>query len=49
MAFQKFMRAEQAQVASKDEHQKISDTLNKLGKTSAADLTEEERKKLSQS
>lgn len=46
MAFRKYQKVEKSSVLSKDEHEAVEDTLHKLGKTSAADLDEPERKKL---
>lgn len=41
----KFQSVEKTQVLGADEQAKISDNLHKLGKTSAVELTEEERAK----
>jgi ribosome recycling factor len=43
--FRKYQKVEKANVLSEDEHRKVESNLHKLNKTSAADLTDEERKK----
>lgn len=44
MGFTKYQKAESAQVLPPEEQKAISDNLHSLGKTSARDLSEEERK-----
>lgn len=46
MAFQKFNKVESAKVLSPQQHEAVETELHKLGKTSAAGLTEEERENL---
>jgi hypothetical protein len=47
MAFQKFTGVEsKPQVLSPEQHQAAQSTLNSMGKTSARDLTDEERARL---
>lgn len=43
MGFTKFMSVEASEVVTPEGHEAISDELNKLGKTSARDLSPEER------
>lgn len=43
MGFRKFQSVEKSSVLSSDELEKVSKNLHKLGKTSAKDLTDEER------
>lgn len=44
MSLRKYQKVESTQVASPKEHAQIESNLHRLGKTSAVDLTEEERK-----
>ena len=48
MGFRKFQSVEKTDVLSDEEHGKIKNALKKLNKTSAKQLTDEEREKLSQ-
>lgn len=43
MAFRKYQRAEKEEVLSPEQHKKVEAKLHELGKTSATELTEEER------
>lgn len=43
MGMRKYQSAEKAQVLSPQEQTKVSENLHKLGKTSARDLSDEER------
>jgi hypothetical protein len=45
MGFRKFQSVEKTEVLPPSEQQKISENLHKIGKTSAKDLSEEERRK----
>lgn len=44
MALRKYQSVEKAEVLTPTDQTKISENLHKLGKTSAVDLTDEERK-----
>jgi hypothetical protein len=46
MGLRKYQKVEKAEVVSKDGHRAIDDDLRRLGKTSAKDLTPEQRKSL---
>lgn len=46
MGFTKYQKVERVEVETQDEHDRISRELNRLGKTSARELTDEERKVL---
>ncbi len=45
--FRKYQKTERSKVLDKDQHARVGSFLNKLGKTSANDLTDEEREALS--
>lgn len=49
MAFTKIQRAEKAVVLTKDAHKRIGKALSKIGKSSAKELTDEEREEFSRS
>lgn len=46
MGFRKFQSVEHTEVLSKAEHKRVESHLHKLSKTSATELTEEEREEL---
>lgn len=46
MAFTKYQKVEKAEVASEKDSQAIRETVRKTGKTSASELTEDERRNL---
>lgn len=46
MTMQKFTQAEQAEVLTPEEHKNVEEGLHSLGKTSARDLSDEERKSI---
>jgi tRNA G37 N-methylase TrmD len=46
MAFRKYQKVERQEVLSEGDHKRVESHLHKLGKTSAADLTDEEREEL---
>jgi hypothetical protein len=48
MAFRKYQKVEKTDVVSPEGHDRIADALEKIGKTSAADLNEDERKQVSE-
>jgi hypothetical protein len=46
MAFRKYQSVEKTRVLTEGQHSRVGQFLHKLGKRSASDLTEEERKAL---
>lgn len=46
MAFRKYQKVEKVETLSEDDHRKVESALHKMGKTSATDLTDEEREEL---
>lgn len=46
MAFRKYQKVEKQEVLSPDQHQRISQQLSKLGKSSVGELNERERELL---
>jgi hypothetical protein len=46
MAIRKYMKVEESDVMSPEEHQELETNLHKVGKTSLADTTKEERQEI---
>ena len=46
MAFRKYQKVERQEVLSKDNHKRIGSFLKRFGKTSASELTDEQREEL---